>query len=44
MWVLLTVLNGSCYGSVHIPPTKQKTGAAPFLLSNAEQSHSILKI
>jgi hypothetical protein len=39
----LTVLNGSCYGSAHIPLTKQKIRASLFLLPNIEHSHYVLK-
>jgi hypothetical protein len=44
MWVPLTVLNDPHYRSAHIPLTKQKIGAAPFLLPNVERSNSILRI
>jgi hypothetical protein len=44
MWILVTMLNGLYYRSAHIPLTKQKIGAAQFLLLNMERSRSILKI
>jgi hypothetical protein len=44
MWIPLMVLNGPHYRSAHTHLTKQKIKAAPFLLPNVEQSHSILKI